>query len=65
MHIDIHWRGEGAFISVFHVVYASPGIYSRSYSLAKSVAEAAATTCTADAAALKRYIRSIDRTYAV
>ena len=50
---------------MFHVVYASPGIYSRNYSLAKSVADAAATTCTADAAALKRYIRSIDRTYAV
>ena len=44
---------------MFHVIYASPGIYSRNYSPATSVADAAATTCTA------AYSRAIDRTYAV
>ena len=50
---------------MFLVIYASPGIHSRNYSLAKSAYDATATTCTDDAAAPKRYIRSIDRTYVV
>jgi hypothetical protein len=47
MHIDTH-EGGAALITLFH------GVYSRNYSLAQSVADAASSTCTADVDSINR-----------